>query len=172
VKLMPPAYVKAYVKRNKNDAADAEAFCEAVTRPSMRFVPVKDAEQHAVLMRIERAVFWSGNARCWSMLCLAEFGIVAPQGLRHVEILTKTISHQQAPLPELARSILQTIVDQLNGTMARIREIEGRLTRWHRQSRVSRLLATVPGVGIIGASAIGATVTDPTLFRSGREFAA
>jgi transposase len=84
---------------------------------------------------------------------MAEFGIIAPQGLRHVEILTKTIAHEQKRLPELARSILQTIVDQLNGTMARIREIEGRLTRWHRQSRVSRLLATVPGVRIMGASA-------------------
>jgi transposase len=103
---------------------------------------------------------------------MAEFGIVAPQGLRHVEMLTKTITHQQERLPELARSILQTIADQLNGTMARIQEIEGRLVRWHRQSRVSRLLATVPGVGIMGASAIAATVTDPSLFRSGREFAA
>jgi transposase len=175
VKLMPPAYVKAYVKRNKNDAADAEAICEAVTRPSMRFVPVKDAEQQSVLM-LHRAR--SLLVRQRTMLVnalrahLAEFGIVAPQGLRHVEILTKTIAHQQAQLPELARSILQTIVDQLNGTMARIREIEGRLTKWHRESRVSRLLATVPGVGIMGASAIAATVVDPSLFRSGREFAA
>jgi transposase len=103
---------------------------------------------------------------------LAEFGIVAPQGLRHVEILTKTIAHQRAQLPELARAILQTILDQLDGTMAKIHEIEERLARWHRESRVSRLLATVPGVGIMGASAIAATVTDPSLFRSGREFAA
>ena len=175
VKLMPPAYVKAYVKRNKNDAADAEAICEAVTRPSMRFVPIKEAEQQAVLM-LHRAR--SLLVRQRTMLVnalrahLAEFGIVAPQGLRYVEILTKTSAHQQARLPELARSILQTIVDQLNGTMARMREIEGRLTKWHRQSRVSRLLATVPGVGIMGASAIAATVADPSLFRSGREFAA
>jgi transposase len=103
---------------------------------------------------------------------MAEFGIIAPQGLRHVGILTKTIAHQQERIPELARSILQAIVDQLNGTMVRIREIEGRLTKWHRQSRVSQLLATVPGVGIMGASAIAATVADPSLFRSGREFAA
>ena len=151
MKLMPPAYVKAYVKSNKNDAADAEAICEAVTRPSMRFVPAKDAEQQSVLM-LHRAR--SLLVRQRTMLVnplrahLAEFGIVAPQGLRHVEILTKTIAHQQTQLPKLARSILQTIVDHLNGTMARIREIEGRLTKWHRASRVSRLLATVPGVGI------------------------
>ena len=175
VKLMPPAYVKAYVKRNKNDAADAEAICEAVTRPSMRFVPVKDAEQQSVLM-LHRARSLLVRQRTMLVNALrahmAEFGIVAPQGLRHVEILTKTIAHQQERLPELARSILQTIVDQLNGTMARIREIEGRLVQWHRQSRVSRLLATVPGVGIMGASAIAATVADPSVFRSGREFAA
>src|SRR5271169_5931233 len=175
VKLMPPAYVKAYVKRNKNDAADAEAICEAVTRPSMRFVPVKDAEQQSVLM-LHRARSLLVRQRTMLVNALrahmAEFGIIAPQGLRHVEILTKTIAHEQERLPELARPILQTIVDQLNGTMARIREIEVRLAKWHRQSRVSRLLATVPGVGIMGASAIAATVADPTLFRSGREFAA
>ena len=173
VKLMPPAYVKAYVKRNKNDAADAEAICEAVARPSMRFVPVKDAEQQSVLM-LHRARSLLVRQRTMLVNALrahmAEFGIIAPQGLRHVEILTKTIAHEQERLPELARSILQTIVDQLNGTMARIREIEVRLAKWHRQSRVSRLLATVPGVGIMGASAIAATVADPTLFRSGREF--
>jgi transposase len=171
VKLMPPAYVK----RNKNDAADAAAICEAVTRPSMRFVPVKDAEQQSVLM-LHRARSLLVRQRTMLVNALrahmAEFGIVAPQGLRYVEILTKTITHQQERLPELVRSILQTIVDQLNGTMARIREIERRLTRWHRQSRVSRLLATVPGVGIMGASALAATVGNPSLFRSGREFAA
>src|SRR6201985_3653311 len=175
VKLMPPAYVKAYVKRNKNDAADAEAICEAVTRPSMRFVPIKDTEQQSVLM-LHRARGLLVRQRTMLVNALrphmADFGLVAPQGLRHVEILTKTIAHQQEGLPELARSILQTIVDQLNGTMARIREIERRLTRWHRQSRVSRLLATVPGVGIMGASALAATVGHPSLFRSGREFAA
>ena len=175
VKLMPPAYVKAYVKRNKNDAADAEAICEAVTRPSMRFVPVKDAEQQSVLM-LHRARSLLVRQRTMLVNALrahmAEFGIVAPQGLRHVEILTKTIAHQPERLPELARSILQTIVDQLNGTMARIREIEGRLAKWHRQSRVSCLLASVPGIGIMGASAIAATVADPSVFRSGREFAA
>ncbi len=175
VKLMPPAYVKAYVKRNKNDAADAEAICEAVTRPSMRFVPVKDTEQQSVLM-LHRARNLLVRQRTMLVNALrahmAEFGIIAPQGLRHVEILTKTIAHQQERLPELARAVLQMIVDQLNGTMARIREIEVRLARSHRESRVSRLLATVPGVGIIGASAIAATVADPSLFRSGREFAA
>ena len=103
---------------------------------------------------------------------MAEFGIIAPQGLRNAEMLTKMVAHEQERLPELARSILQLIVDQLHDTMARVREIETRLARWHRQCRVSQLLATVPGVGIMGASAIAATVADPSLFRSGREFAA
>src|SRR5690242_15067094 len=128
VKLMPPAYVKAYVKRNKNDAADAEAICEAVTRPSMRFVPVKDAEQQSVLM-LHRARSLLIRQRTMLVNALrahmAEFGIIAPQGLRHVEILTTTITHQQEGLPELARSILQIIVDQLNGTKDRIRELRG-----------------------------------------------
>jgi transposase len=119
VKLMPPAYVKAYVKRNKNDAADAAAICEAVTRPSMRFVPVKDTEQQSVLM-LHRARSLLIRQRTMLVNALrahmAEFGIVAPKGLRHVGILTKIIAHQQERLPELAHSILQTIVDQLNGT--------------------------------------------------------
>jgi transposase len=175
VKLMPPAYVKAYVKRNKNDAADAEAICEAVTRPSMRFVPVKDTHQQSVLL-LHRARNLLVRQRTMLVNALrahmAEFGMVAPQGLRNVELLTKIVAHEQERLPELAQQILQLIVDQLHDTMARVRQIELRLTRWHRQSRVSQLLATVPGVGIMGASAIAATVADPSLFRSGREFAA
>jgi transposase len=138
-------------------------------------VPVKSAEQQSVLM-LHRARGLLVRQRTMLVNALrahmAEFGIIAPQGLRHIEILSKTIAHEQNRIPELARSLLQTIVDQLNGTMTRIREIEGRLARWHRASRVSRLLATVPGVGIMGASAIAATVADPSLFRSGREFAA
>jgi transposase len=175
VKLMPPAYAKAYVKRNKNDAADAEAICEAVTRPSMRFVPVKDAEQQSVLM-LNRARNLLVRQRTMLVNALrahmAEFGIIAPQGLRNVELLTKEVAHEQGRLPELVRSILQLIVDQLHDTMARVREIEVSLTKWHRQSKCSQLLATVPGVGIMGASAIAATVSDQSLFRSGREFAA
>ena len=175
VKLMPPAYVKAYVKRNKNDAADAAAICEAVTRPSMRFVPVKDVDQQAVLM-MHRARNLLIRQRTMAVNALrahlAEFGVVAPQGLRHVECLVAAIEEKKAGLPELARSILRLIVAQLDDTQAKVRQIEARLARWHRNSRLSKLLATVPGVGIMGASAIAATVSDPSLFRSGREFAA
>ena len=175
VKLMPPAYVKAYVKRNKNDAADAEAICEAVTRPSMRFVPVKDAEQQSVLM-LHRARSLLVRQRTMLVNALrahmAEFGIIAPAGLRNVELLTETVAQEHERLPDLAREILQLIVEQMHDTMLRVREIEARLAKWHRQCQASQLLATVPGIGIMGASAIAATVADPSLFRSGREFAA
>jgi transposase len=175
VRLMPPGYVKAYVKRNKNDAADAEAICEAVTRPTMRFVPVKTADQQAVLM-LHRARNLLVRQRTMLVNALrahmAEFGLIAPQGLRHVEELVAEIAQEQARLPKLARSILQILVDQLRDTMARVSEIETRLTQWHKESKVSRLLATIPGIGIMGATAIAATVSDPSLFRSGREFAA
>jgi transposase len=103
---------------------------------------------------------------------MAEFGIIAPQGLRHVDDLADEIAREQGRIPELARSILQTIVDQLRDTMARVHEIETRLARWHKENAVSQRLATIPGIGIIGATAIAATVSDPALFRSGREFAA
>jgi transposase len=175
VKLMPPAYVKAYVKRNKNDAADAAAICEAVTRPSMRFVPVKNVDQQAGLM-MHRARNLLVRQRTMAVNALrahlAEFGIIAPQGLRHVECLIAAIEENKAGLPELARSILRLIVAQLDDTQAKVRQIEARLAQWHRNSRLSKLLATVPGVGIMGASAIAATVSDPSLFRSGQEFAA
>src|SRR5271154_7275225 len=171
VKLMPPAYVK----RNKNDAADSAAICEAVTRPSMRFVPVKDVDQQAVLM-MHRARNLLVRQRTMAVNALrahlAEFGVVAPQGLRHVECLVAAIEENKAGLPEMARSILRLIVAQLDDTQAKVRQIEARLARWHHNSRLSKLLATVPGVGIMGASAIAATVSDPSLFRSGREFAA
>jgi transposase len=141
----------------------------------MRFVPVKNAEQQSVLM-LHRARSLLVRQRTMLVNALrahmAEFGIIAPQGLRHVELLTEQVAHEQEQLPELARSILQLIVDQLHDTMVRVREIETRLAKWHRQSKVSQSIATVPGVGIMGASAIAATVADPSLFRSGREFAA
>jgi transposase len=175
VRLMPPAYVKAYVKRNKNDAADAEAICEAVTRPSMRFVPVKDMDQQAVLMlhRTRNLLIRQRTMLVNALRAhLAEFGIIAPQGLRHVERLVEAIDDDGVVLPELARSILQLIVGQLNDTQAKVLKIEAELASWHRSNKISRLLASVPGVGIMGASAIAATVSDPGLFRSGREFAA
>lgn len=141
----------------------------------MRFVPVKDTDQQSVLM-LHRARNLLVRQRTMLVNALrahlAEFGVIAPQGLRHVEQLVAAIEENHAGLPELARSILRLIVAQLNDTQAKVREIEVKLATWHRNSRLSKLLATVPGVGIMGASAIAATVADPGLFRSGRAFAA
>src|ERR1700692_1823459 len=138
----------------------------------MRFVPVKGVEQQFVLMlHRARSLLVRERTMLVNALCahMAEFGIIAPQSLGHVKIPTKTIAHQKEWLPGVAFWILQTIVGQLNGTMGR--ELGVCLARWCRHSRVSRLLTPVPGVGVMGASAIVDTVGDPSLFRLGREFA-
>jgi transposase len=178
VKLMPPAYVKPYVKRGKNDATDAEAICEAVTRPNMRFVPVKSADQQAVLMlHRARALL----IRQQTMLAnafrahLAEFGIVIPQGIRHVRALIERVfgeGEDPIDLPALARTALRPLVAQLMELRLQIKTIEKELLAWHRTSQESRRLETIPGVGFITATAIAATVADPSHFRSSREFSA
>jgi transposase len=175
VKLMPPSYVKAYVRRNKNDAADAEAICEAVTRPAMRFVPIKNMEQQAVLiMHRVRAVLVRQRTMIANALRghMAEFGIIAPQGLKAVRDLARLIENPSLSIPDLARATLKVLVAQLGSVEEGIRPIEARITAWHRADETSRRLASIPGVGPITASAIAATVPDPSQFRSGREFAA
>jgi transposase len=175
VKLVPPTYVKAYVKRNKNDATDAAAICEAVTRPSMRFVPVKTVEQQAVqMLRRGRALLVRQRTMLVNALRahMAEFGFIAAKGLAHVEELVEAIEDDETPIPDLARSILRVIVAQFKDTDAKVREFDAKLAQWYRQDKSSRLLATVPGVGVMGATAIAATVNDPAMFDSGRDFAA
>jgi transposase len=175
VKLMPPTYVKAYVKRNKNDATDAAAICEAVTRPSMRFVPVKTVDQQAILMLHRgRALLVRQRTMLVNALRahMAEFGFIAAKGLAHVEELVEAIEDDETPIPDLALSILRVIVAQLNDTDKRVREFDAKLAQWHREDKTSKLLATIPGVGVMGASAIAATVTDPGMFACGRDFAA
>jgi transposase len=175
VKLMPPTYVKAYVKRNKNDATDAAAICEAVTRPSMRFVPVKNVDQQAVLMLHRgRALLVRQRTMLVNALRahMAEFGFIAAKGLGHVEELIAAIEDDETPIPDLALSILRVIVAQLKDTDAKVRQFEAELAKWHRENKTSKLLATIPGIGVMGASAIAATVTDPGMFGSGRDFSA
>lgn len=173
VKLMPPAYVKPYVKRNKTDAADAEAIAEAVTRPTMRFVVVKSADQQAMLM-LHRARELLVRQR--TMLAsalrahLAEFGIVAPQGIHRVEKLAAEV-HDPA-VPPLAREVLMLLVNELASVWPRIEALEKRLVALHRANAVSQRLASIPGVGPVTAMAIASTVPDPAVFRSGRAFAA
>lgn len=176
VRLMPPSYVKAYLRRQKNDAADAEAICEAVTRPSMRFVPVKSAERQAVLV-LHRTRELLVRQRTMLINAIrghcAEFGIIAPQGARRAAELVQQIRQAEAAqLPDLAKAALLRLAEQLNGLASEIHALERRLLVWHRQDQASQRLATIPGVGIITATALAATVTDPSIFRSGREFAA
>ena len=176
VKLMPPVYVKPYVKRGKNDATDAEAICEAVSRPNMRFVPVKSADPRTVLMlHRTRALL----IRQQTMLAnafrahLAELGIVVAQGIRHVRALIERVFGEGADaidLPVLARIALRPLVAQLIELRLQIKTIEKELLAGHRTSQQSRRLETIPGVGFITATAIAATVTDPSHFRSSREF--
>jgi transposase len=178
VKLMPPVYVKPYVKRGKNDATDAEAICEAVSRPNMRFVPVKSADPQTVLMlHRTRALL----IRQQTMLAnafrahLAELGIVVAQGIRHVRALIERVFGEGADaidLPVLARIALRPLVAQLIELRLQIKTIEKELLAGHRTSQQSRRLETIPGVGFITATAIAATVTDPSHFRSSREFSA
>jgi transposase len=178
VKLMPPAYVKPYVKRGKNDAADAEAICEAVGRPNMRFVPVKSTDQQAVLMlHRTRALLVRQRTMLANALRahLAEFGIIVAQGLRSVGALIAKIfgeSTETAELPRLARVALQPLAAQFLQLHPQIKALEVEIVAWHKTNAASRRLETIPGVGVLTATAIAATVTDPSHFRSGREFAA
>ena len=178
VKLMPPAYVKPYVKRGKNDAADAEAICEAVGRPNMRFVPVKSTDQQAVLMlHRTRALLVRQRTMLANALRahLAEFGIIVAQGLGSVGALIAKIfgeSTETAELPRLARIALQPLAAQFLQLHPQIKALEVEIVAWHKTNAESRRLETIPGVGVLTATAIAATVTDPSHFRSGREFAA
>ena len=176
VRLMPPSYVKAYLRRQKNDAADAEAICKAVTRPTMRFVPVKSAERQGVLV-LHRTRELLVRQRTMLINAIrghcAEFGIIAPQGARRAgELVEQVRQAEAAKLPELARSALLRLAEQLDILATEIHGLERRLLAWHRQDQASQRLATIPGIGIITATALAAAVTDPGLFRSGREFAA
>ena len=173
VKLMPPAYVKPYVKRNKTDAADAEAIAEAVTRPTMRFVAVKSVEQQSMLMlhRVRELFVRQRTILATALRAhLAEFGIVAPQGIHGVEKLAAEV--RDPAVPPLAQEALSLLVDELASIGRRLDTIEERLVALHRADQLSRRLASIPGVGPITAMAIASTVPDPSVFRSGREFAA
>jgi transposase len=176
VRLMPAAYVKPYVKRGKTDAADAEAICEAVTRPTMRFVPVKSAEAQSVLM-VHRTRDLLVRQRTMLVNALrghlAELGIVAAQGIAKVTQLAAIVFDEaDGRLPIFARQALQALVHQIRDVQARIATLEAELVAWCRRDNASRRLATIPGVGPITATALAATVTDPSGFRSGRQLAA
>jgi transposase len=177
VKLMPPSYVKGYVKRSKNDAADAAAICEAVTRPSMRFVPVKTAEQQGALA-LHRTRDLLIRQRTQPINAprahLAEFGLVAETGREGVAQLVAIVSDESnvEVLPVTLKQALQGLLDQLVALQRQIRELDRAIRAQHLASDVSCRLETIPGIGVIGASAIASTIADPRAFQSGRDFAA
>lgn len=178
VKLMTPKYVKPYVKRGKNDAVDAEAICEAVTRPTMRFVAVKSVDQQSVLMiHRTRSLLIRQRTMLVNALRghLAELGIVAPVGIERVgELVDRVLGHEGDKLgvPPLVRSIVETYARQIMIVTDEVKQLEKQLREWHRTSEVSRRLATIPGIGQIIATAMAATVANPDAFPSGRSFAA
>jgi len=174
VKLIAPQLVKPYVKRGKNDAADAEALCEAMSRPTMRFVPAKSAEQQAALMlvsvrdrlirnRTQLANAIRGHA--------AEFGLTAAKGRAHVVALLDRIQ-ADASLPAVARELFAIQAAEYAQLATQIDEVDAKLTAWHRADEGSQRLAKIPGVGPIGASLLTMKTPAPELFRSGRQFAA
>lgn len=176
VRLMPATYVKAYAKRGKSDAIDAEAICEAVTRPTMRFVPAKSVDQQAIVM-LHRTRDLLVRQR--TMLAnalrghLAEFGVVGAQGFwRLEELVAMARTTPPSLLPDMARECLELIVAQLEALAERISAVERSIQGWHRRNEASQRLETIPGIGVITATAIAAFVTDIGVFQSARQFAA
>ena len=176
VRLMPAKDVKAYVKRNKNDAADAEAICEAVRRPTMRFVQIKSAEQQGGLMlHRTRDLLMRQRTQVINALRahMAELGIVAAQGNAGLKELLKIIAGERdARLPVDAHASLVVLAAGLHAVQTMIGSIDKRIIIEHRSNEASKRLRSIPGIGLLGASAIVATVQDPKAFRSGRDFAA
>ena len=174
VRLMPPSYVKPYVKRGKTDAADAEAICEAVTRPSMRFVPIKTEEQQAVLMAhrtrdfLVRQLTQIGNS---IRAHLGEFGFVAPKGAHNVEVLLDAVEKEGA-LPAAALAPLKLLSTQFRETRERVDQITRTIETAQKTDAVAKRLASIPGVGTLTSSVVAATAPDVSNFRSARDFAA
>ena len=176
VRLMPPAYVKPYVKRHKNDATDAEAICEAVSRPNMRFVATKTPEQQSCLtLHRTRHLFIRQQTSVINAIRahLAEFGIVAPVGRQGVEqLLSVAADSNDKRLPEVARACVAALGAQLRTLKAQILEFDRMINAWHRSNGASRRLDDIPGVGPVLATALIASIADPKAFRSGRDFSA
>jgi transposase len=176
VKLMAPQFVKPYVKTNKNDVADAEAICEAVSRPTMRFVPVKNAEQQAVLAlhRARQGFVKARTAQANQIRgLLAEFGIVIPQGIGHIaKRLPEILEDGENDLPGTFRHLLDRLGDHLKELDRQVSELEIQIQSWHRENEASKKLAQIPGIGPITASALVASIGDAKSFDNGRQLAA
>ena len=174
VRLIAPQLAKPYVKRGKNDAADAEALCEAASRPTMRYVPIKTTDQQAALMLAgsrERLVRHRVQLANTIRGLAAEFGLVAPKGPAQIAPLLASIAADET-LPALAREEFEGLADDYAHVEARIQAVDAKLRAWHRASEVSQRLAKVPGIGPVIASLLVMKVPDPKAFQSGRDFAA
>ncbi len=176
VRLIPPQYVKPYVKRNKTDAADAESICEAVGKPNMRFVPIKSVEQQSILAlhRVRALLVRQRTSAVNAMRgLLSEFGIIAAKGIRRVEELRQRMSRSEPDLlPDEAREAIQVLFDHLDSLQERVNKVQARILAWHKASEASRRLASAPGVGPLTATAIVAAVGNGRQFKSARHFAA
>ena len=175
VRLIPPSYVKAYVKRGKSDALDAEAICEAVQRPTMRFVPAKSVEQQAILtihrtrsLLVRQRTMLANALRAQ----LAELGHVANLGIANLAKLTKEVLTDEDAVLPMARTALEMLMRQVVTVSGEIAVLDRQLLAWHARSEASRRLSDIPGLGVLTATALAATVTDPNQFHSGRQFAA
>ncbi len=176
VKLMPPQYVKPYVKTQKNDMADAEAICEAVTRPTMRFVPIKSKEQQALLVLHgvrDQLIGMSTKIINTIRGHMAEFGVVGAKGRMGVETILKVLANpSDKRIPALARRCLKSLARELLRVKRDILEMDRRILKVHRANDLSKRLETIPGVGPIIATRVTADVADPGSFKSGRAFSA
>lgn len=175
VVLMPPQYVKPYVKRGKNDALDAAAICEAMSRPGMRFVPVKSAENQAALMLLSvRDLLIKQRTMLINAMRghAAEFGVIAAKGRVKVAELLQRAHAEEAGVPALALEMLRMLSGQIDALEAKLKALEAELMAWHKADPLSRCLATQPGIGPIGGVSFSLKVPDPKAFRSGRHFAA
>ena len=176
VKLLPPTYVKAYVKRGKTDAIDAEAICEAVTRPTMHFVPIKTPEQQAALMvhRSRELLVRQRTALVNALRGhLAELGIVTAKGIHRVaDLLAELVGAEDDKIPPLARASLRCLADQIEAIETQIEALEVRIVEWHKGNEASQRLVKIPGVGPITASAVVATIGDASNFTSPRHLSA
>jgi transposase len=175
VRLMAPQFVKAYVKSNKNDAADAEAICEAVARPSMRFVPVKNIEQQSVLAlhRVRQGFVKARTAQANQIRgLLGEYGLVVPQGIAYIaKRVPDLIEDASIELPGSFRHLIDRLLEHLKLLQRQVEEIEVQIKAWHRASEASRRLEKVPGIGPLTATALVASVGDAKNFDNGRQFA-
>lgn len=176
VKLMPPQFVKPYVKTNKHDMADAEAICEAVSRPNMRFVPIKNIEQQAILSvhRARQGFVKARTAQANQIRgLLSEFGIVIPQGIHSIaKRVPDILEDAENGLPGTMRHLLERLNDHLKELNRQVEELELQIKLWHKENEASQRLEAIPGIGPITASAIVATVGDAREFKNSRQFSA